>query len=175
MNMTGRRIRVLAVAMAVVGAIAACGGDGGESESTTSPAGADQAEGSTLTAAEVVDRLQTAGLPIGTVTAYDEASDPNGLLGRPGQYTGKSVFIDTRLEASAGSVTGVEAGGDVESFDSEQALSDRANYLSAFADEPPLGGWYQYEAGNVILRVSFDLTPDQAAQYDAALQDIFDD
>jgi hypothetical protein len=123
-----------------------------------------------MTAAQVVDGLRAAGLPIGAVEVYNASNDPNSQLGRPGQYTSKASFVDTRIGTE---VDGVDGGGDVEAFDDQAALTSRADYLKAFADKPPLGGWYQYTAGNVILRVPFELTPDQAKQYDAALQGLF--
>lgn len=123
-----------------------------------------------LTAAQVVDGLRAAGLPIGAVQVFDEITDPNTQLGRPGQYTSKASFADTRIGTE---VDGVEGGGDVEAFDDNAAMTSRAEYLETFADQPPIGGWYQYTAGNAILRVPFELTPDQAEQYNTALQALF--
>ncbi|CAN5462894.1 hypothetical protein BH10ACT3_BH10ACT3_05450 [soil metagenome] len=117
-----------------------------------------------------MDGLRAAGLPIGEVQVFDASNDPNSQLGRPGQYTSKASFADTRIGTE---VDGVEGGGDVEAFDDLAALSTRADYLRGFADKPPIGGWYQYTAGNVILRVPFELTPDQAGAYDVALQSLF--
>ena len=137
---------------------------------TTSPTTTTIAAPIALTAAQVVDGLRAAGLPIGTVEIYDAGNDPNSQLGRPGQYTSKASFADTRIGTE---VDGVEGGGDVEAFDDPAALTKRADYLEGFADQPPIGGWYQYTAGNAILRVPFELTPDQAEQYNAALQSLF--
>jgi hypothetical protein len=124
----------------------------------------------TLTAAQVVEGLRDAGLPIGDVTVFDPSTDPNERLGRPGQYTSKAAFADTRIGTA---VDGFEGGGDVEAFDDQEALTARAEYLAGFAGDQLIGGWYQYTVGNAILRVPFALTPDQAAQYDAALQSLF--
>lgn len=140
------------------------------SPSTADPMPSTAASPKTLTAAQVVDGLRSAGLPIGAVEVFDESNDPNERLGRPGQYTSKASFADTRIGAD---VDGVEGGGDVEAFDDSTAMSARADYLEGFADRPPIGGWYQYTAGNAILRVPFALTPDQAEQYDSALQALF--
>jgi hypothetical protein len=46
---------------------------------------------------EVVQRLEAEGMPIGESKAYSAENDPNELLGRPGQYTSKVIFKDTRL------------------------------------------------------------------------------
>lgn len=179
-------LRVLAVA-ALVGTFAVGCGGSDETDSaadtsaatsstttteapTTTTSTTTTAAPRTLTAAEVVEGLRAAGLPIGAVTVFDASTDPNEQLGRPGQYTSKASFADTRIGTEPDAFSG---GGDVEAFDDPAALTKRAEYLSGFADSPPIGGWYQYTAGNVILRVSFTLTPDQAAQYDAALQALF--
>jgi hypothetical protein len=150
--------RIAPVAALVLG-LAACGGDddgGGDGD---------------LTAAEVVAGLEAAGLPIEDVTVYDESSDPNELLGRPGQYTGKAGFRDGRLPEDLDPTETVV--GDVETFADGDALDDRADYLAGFAENTFLGGWYQFEAGNAILRVTFELTPDQADEYEAALEGLY--
>src|SRR5690348_5324921 len=38
------------------------------------------------TAAQFVQALKDAGMPIGEIFAYDASNDPNHLLGRPNQY-----------------------------------------------------------------------------------------
>ena len=172
-----KTLSALAVAGLVAVAAAGCGGSDSAGSSkkdaavatttTTAPTTTTTAAPKTKTAAQVVDGLRAAGLPIGAVEVYDSSNDPNTLLGRPGQYTGKSSFADTRVGTE---VNGVDGGGDVETFDDEATLTKRFDYLKAFADKPPLGGWYQYKAGNAILRVPFALTPEQAKQYDAAFQ-----
>jgi hypothetical protein len=178
-------MRLVAVAL-LVGAVAVgCGGTDDSSASPKDAAAVEEPttsttttttttappEPTTLTAAEVVERLRDAGLPIGEVQVFDASTDPNERLGRPGQYTSKASFADTRIGTA---VDGVDGGGDVEAFDDPDALSERAEYLAGFADQQLIGGWYQYTAGNAILRVPFELTPDQAAQYDAALQSLFE-
>lgn len=62
-------------------------------------------------------------------------------LGRPGQYTSKASFTDTRIGAEP---DGFAGGGDVEAFDDPAALTKRADYLSGFADSPPVGGWLTF-------------------------------
>jgi hypothetical protein len=49
---------------------------------------------------EVITALRHAGLPIGAVRYYKARSDPNKLLGRPFQYTGKATFRDHRCGRS---------------------------------------------------------------------------
>lgn len=135
----------------------------------TACSGSDES-GVTLIAAQVVEGLRSAGLPIGAVTVFTETTDPNTGLGRPGQYSSKASFADTRIGTE---VDGVDGGGDVEAFDDAGSLGERADYLAGFADGQLLGGWYQYTAGNAILRLAFDLTPDQAQEYEIALQNLY--
>lgn len=156
-----RTSRVLGLIIALAGLVACGGGDGDSG-------GGDKA----LTAAEVVAELEDAGLPIEAVTVYDETTDPNELLGRPGQYTAKAAFRDGRLPDDLDPTELVV--GDVETFDNRDALGNRADYLEGFADNAFLGGWYQYLAGHAILRVTFDLPPDQAAEYETALEALFE-
>lgn len=172
----------LAVAM-VVGAGCTTSDDSDAASPTTTEAPAASTTSSSAdtttttvppaTAEDVVTVLRDAGLPIGEVIVWDAATDPNGLLGRPGQYTGKVTFTDTRLAPApvGAEAIDVDVGGDIEVFDDPEAQAARVEYLAGFADNPgPIGGWYQYEVGNAVVRISFDLTPDQAAEYESALQ-----
>lgn len=173
-------VRIALVATLSVAIAAGCAGSNNlvTPPSTATVSTADLAPSTTgppatinLTAAEVVSGLRNAGLPIAAEEVFDESTDPNSQLGRPGQYTSKASFADSRL---GGKVDGVEGGGDVEAFDDQDALTRRDEYLRIFAEEPPIGGWYQYTVGNVILRITFDLTPDQAGQYEEALRRLFE-
>lgn len=58
------------------------------------------------TADQVVDGLRAAGLPIGEVQVFDASNDPNSQLGRPGQYTSKASFADTRIGTEVDGVEG---------------------------------------------------------------------
>ena len=172
-----KALYALALAALVAVATAGCGSSDSESTSkkdaevatttTAAPTTTTTAAPKNKTAAQVVDGLRAAGLPVGAVEVYDSSNDPNELLGRPGQYTGKASFADTRIGTE---VNGVDGGGDVETFDDEASLTKRFEYLGLVADKPPLGGWYQYKAGNAILRVPYALTPEQAKEYEAAFQ-----
>lgn len=172
-----KALYALALAALVTSVAAGCGSSDGGSTSkkdaaavtttTAAPTTTTAAAPKTKTATQIVDGLRAAGLPVGAVEVYDSSNDPNELLGRPGQYTGKASFADTRIGTE---VDGVDGGGDVETFDDEASLTKRFEYLSLVADKPPLGGWYQYKAGNAILRVPYALTPEQAKEYEAAFQ-----
>src|SRR5262245_15264945 len=86
--------------------------------------------GKTWRPVQVVTGLRQAGLPIGAVRYYTPASDPNKLLGRPGQYSGKANFRDRRIR---GSGFDVDCGGSVETFPNKQTASVRYRYIHAIA------------------------------------------
>lgn len=126
------------------------------------------------TAASDIDALKTAGLPIGKIDTYTASSDPNHLLGRPGEYTSKVNFADTRLPADtdAQGNLSVGGGGSIEVSDSASAAEKRAAYVATIAQSAPIFNEYDFRAGVVLLRLSSQLTPDQAKQYTDALTKI---
>ncbi len=131
-----------------------------------------------LTAEQVVAEI-TQRVPEATPSVvFTPATDPNDLLGRPNGYTSKASFNDTRIDPETlGGLEegGVEFGGSVEVFASEDAARKRMDYIQAvLAAAPPIlgGSEYDYVRGGVLLRVTGTLTPDQAATYEAALSGI---
>src|SRR5450759_3849318 len=80
---------------------------------TAAPASSSPAAGLAMTAQQVLAALKAHGAPVTLTVVYTAASDPNHLLGRPGEYTSKADFADSRV---AGQETGVTAGGSVEVF-----------------------------------------------------------
>jgi hypothetical protein len=119
-----------------------------------------------LTSDQIVAAFKAAGLPIGTVQVYDATNDPNTLLGRPGQYTAKFNFADTRLEQLGNDVTG----GSIESFANDKDLANRVKYVKAITESTPIFAEYEYTNGLMFLRLDKGLTPDQAAEYDKVFQ-----
>ena len=119
-----------------------------------------------LTSDEIVAAFKAAGLPVGTVQVYDAKNDPNTLLGRPGQYTAKFSFADTRLEQPEDDVTG----GSIESFANDKDLQNRVKYVKAITESTPMFAEYEYTNGLMFLRIDKGLTPDQAAAYDKVFQ-----
>lgn len=167
----------------MIGALVACGGNGDEGESdapteTTTAAGTDdapstraEAQAEDLTIDAFLAALTDAGLPVGESTVYDDTTDPNELLGRPGQYVAKASWIDTRIEC-LGEDPGVECGGDIELFDNTDDRDDRYEYLAGFAEEAMLGGYYQWKLPNAVIRIGFELTPSQAEEYAAVFEQL---
>lgn len=125
-----------------------------------------------LTSAEsVLLALQQAGMPIGEYVVYSAADDPNGLLGRPGQYTSKVNFVDTTLVPSA-IVFDVAEGGSIEMFETQELAQARADYIFTVIQENPSLVEYDFVVGGILLRVSGTHLPDVAEQYHVALQEI---
>lgn len=122
-------------------------------------------------AESVLLALQSAGLPVGDYVVYTAETDLNGLLGRPGQYTAKVNFIDTSI-GSGSSEFNIADGGSIEVFETVEQAEVRAEYLTEIVMANPAFVEYDFFNGSILLRVSGTLTPDEAARYDAALQEI---
>jgi hypothetical protein len=135
---------------------------GGKSES------APRANAGQSSAGQVVEKLKARGIPIGETETYTADNDPNHLLGRPNQYLSKSNFHDTRLKKSDGFDT--SGGGSVEVFSSAEDAQRRAKYIEGLGKASPMFVEYGFTNGVVLLRVSKDLTPDQAREYERALE-----
>ncbi|GAA2813782.1 hypothetical protein GCM10010441_43130 [Kitasatospora paracochleata] len=104
-------------------------------------------------------------------TVVTEASDANHLLGRPGQYTSKVTFTDSRIQAA--DVDGfkeddVERGGAVEVFASAKDAQTRAAYIQSVVKGLPALMEYDFVHGPVVVRASRFLTPTQAGELDKA-------
>jgi hypothetical protein len=126
-----------------------------------------------LTARQVAIALKAKGLPVTITAVYTAATDPNHLLGRPGGYTSKIMFSDPRAGGAQTAAGGPEVtdGGSIEVFATHADAVRRAVYIETITQAAPLlGSEYDYVSGGVLLRVSGNLTPAQAAQYEEALQ-----
>jgi hypothetical protein len=148
--------RIVAVAAASMIALALVGSGHARADKTWRPA-------------QVITGLRQAGLPIGVVRYFTPVSDPNKLLGRPGQYNGKANFRDRRLR---GAGFDVDNGGSVETFPDKRAASIRYRYVHAIATSSSLFAEYNYLEGTVVLRLSHELTPAQAKRYERAFRHI---
>jgi hypothetical protein len=104
----------------------------------------------------------------GTVTAEN---DSNHLLGRPGQYTSKITFSDSRIKTADthGVKAGdVQLGGSIETFANNADAQTRAKYIQTVTKNIPALIEYDYVHGASVIRVSQLLTPAQAKEYDTA-------
>lgn len=121
-------------------------------------------------AAGVVQLLKERGLPIGETLVYTAENDPNKLLGRPNQYTGKAAWLDTRLPRENKEQLSSSDGGTVETFANATDLEARRKYVEAVTSAASPFVEYAFTEGTVLVRISKRLTPDQAAQYEALLK-----
>ena len=121
-----------------------------------------------LTEDEIVDALSASDLPINDLEVFDAETDPNSLLGRPGQYTVKVSWEDGRLTDS------IDPSGTLEVFPDAESMQRRADYIEEIGQEVPmLLQWiFTDERTGAVLRVSSDLTPEQAAEYETWLQSL---
>lgn len=123
----------------------------------------------TSSADEIIQFFLASGIPVGMVEVYTAESDPNGLLGRPLQYTAKANFRDTRLVPVWPNEVDFGDGGTVEVFANAEDAQARHDYVMGVMRETPILTHYLYLQDNVLVRVSGTFTPDQAAVYEQAL------
>jgi hypothetical protein len=158
LTVLGVRHRVSVLVSAVL-LVAGCGGGG------SSSFGAGETPGG------IVRALKAHGLPIGDVTVFDASTDPAHLLGRAGYYTGKAAFRDTRVKKSL-DPTDFGAGGGVELFADAGDAKRRVDFNRALATSSATFDEYNYRRGRVYLRISTELTPAQARQYEVVLNEL---
>lgn len=98
--------------------------------------------------------------PVTGIAVFTAETDPNKLLGRPGQYTGKVSWNDPRV-SNAGDLATIEM------FTDEASLQTRFTYLDGITKNGPLFLQWMYSHGaqRLIMRLPKDLTPAQAAIY----------
>ncbi len=189
------KTRVAAIAAAAVFAFAlvACGGTAGTESSTSTSEeekteivaseGATAQEGNVseeapkeLTAGEALEALKGANEHVTDVIVWDEETDLNDLLGRPGQYVSKADFSDDRVDEmwtdeSQKMELGL-SGGTMETFSSESDCAKRCKYLQALmgSDLGAIGvNQYVYKYPKAIFRVSYDIVPSEAEVYKAQM------
>lgn len=130
--------------------------------------------GAQIDAGQVVEHLKANNMPIGRVNVYNAETDPVSRLGRPGQYVGKAIFQDSRLplvlQQGQDVISFQSSGGIVEIFASTADLENRKKALDLARQQFPAAfPEYQYSNGVILLRLGHVLTPEQAAEYEAAL------
>ncbi|MFL6053661.1 MAG: hypothetical protein ACJ72W_12215 [Actinoallomurus sp.] len=172
------RVATVTVACAL---LAAAGCSSSSNDTATpptadAPTGADQpAAAKNLTAEQIAKALASRGLPVKDVIVYDENTDPNKRLGRPGQYTSKVNFTDPRMKKTVNGAGGkdVTDGGSVEVFDNASDALARGQYIERVMREiQVLGQEYDYLAGGILLRITGTLPPSAAHKYADALEAI---
>ena len=102
------------------------------------------------------------------VMVITEDNDPNDLIGRPGGYLSAAVIHDQGGDQSDPE-PGVAYGATIEVFEDESAAQDRSDYIqNILKDSPMLGTEYNYVNGAALLRVSGEIKPSVASQYETA-------
>lgn len=108
----------------------------------------------------VAAAVRASGIPVTDLVVFTAETDPNKLLGRPGQYIAKVSWKDPRV-STADLAT-------IEVFPDAASLQARFAYIDGiFKSSPMLLQWmYRNEARLALLRLPKELTPDQAKQYE---------
>lgn len=169
--------RILAILLAGMMAMSAtaCGGSGGTSDrgQTVSQKETEPEYGELPDSQNLAEQIKATNPNVGEIEVFDESTDPNGNLGRPGEYISKADFEDTRLDQYGEYYTG----GTIETFENESDCDNRYEYLKAMQDSS-LGafglGQYMYKYDKAIFRIEYDLTPDQAEEYHAQIDTIME-
>lgn len=127
-----------------------------------------------LTAEEIVNKLKEKNSNIGKIVVYTAETDLNELLGRPNQYTSKVQFADNRLSQEFVEENDA-VGGTVEVFENEKDMNNRKEYIESISSQASIFAEYTYSAGNALLRLDNELTPEQAKEYEEAFYSIMNE
>lgn len=119
-----------------------------------------------LDAEDYTNRLAEAGLPITDIVVVTEETDDNQMLGRPGQYTSKTYFIDERHR---GQGFQPEEQNTVEVFSTVEDATRRREYVEGVIAEMPMFNQYIIQSGTAVMRLDKAITPSQAREYETAL------
>ena len=122
----------------------------------------------TITAEEFVSALEDAGFPILDVEIYDENTDPNAVLGRPGEYIGKFNFTHEPKPETYQLLT-------IEIFEKEADAKKRSAYVEETIEDLGFMGEYIYLDSVYLLRIPYDLTAEEAELYNKAFKQIISD
>lgn len=139
------------------------------------------AQSGRLTSADVLKAFAT--LPVGETLAYADDADPDDRLNRPGWYIEKVIFTDKRLTKHAETKAGLLEHfpdkaeprywllNSIEVFKSRAELE--AKYWADLQPEsPPNPFYYLFTHKNVVLKLDFAFTKQQASEYEAALKSL---
>lgn len=130
----------------------------------------------TLNVNDILTAFKKAGLPIGKITIQTAETDPNHKLGRPGEYIESAQFEDSRVKQME-PVAELEEpdlplGGTIEVFNNAKDLQSRKKYIEQVYDMMPTAKEYMYVNDLSLLRLSFELTPAQAQEYENIFQSL---
>lgn len=108
--------------------------------------------------------LRSADVPLYGYTVYDAASDPNKLLGRPSSYIEKASWSHEEGGLAQSTIEVFKNNGDA-----ERRRREVEQKLDAM---PILGRQYIYLHKNLLVRISSDVTPQDAEKIEAAIKQL---
>lgn len=113
-----------------------------------------------FTAKEVKKALEGSDFDVSDVVVYDEDTDPNELLGRPGQYV---VKVNFKTNGGDGSIEGYE---DID------GAKGRKKYIDNLAKTQPIAVQYIYinERRTAVLRIPKEVKPKEAKRWEKWFQ-----
>ncbi len=136
---------------------------------TLTGCGGGESEGSDSSAADVASQIKSEVSDATETVEITEDNDPNDMIGRPNGYEAATALKDGRVD-DCGDDLGVDCGATVEEWDDAEAAQDRSDYIQGLPEDSPLlGSEYHYVVENVLVRVTGDLTPSEAEEYEAAV------
>ncbi|GEM_PF-5560634 len=116
-----------------------------------------------MNAKEIYDCFKSANITCFDEIVYDEETDINNQLGRPGCYTSKVNFNDAHWAEEQKPYT-------IEAFDNTHDAFKRKVYVEeVFSQNKILPKQYIYLKGNALVRMPFKLVPKYAKRYEQVL------
>ena len=120
-----------------------------------------------VSARTAAEAIKAAVPEITGITDLNQENDANHLLGRPHGYVAATVLVDSRAACLDG--PGVDCGAVIEQFPDQAAAQRRADYIQQVTAAMPIAGSeWSIVKGDLLLRVSGKLTPEQEKAYAAA-------
>lgn len=168
--MTRRPLAVLACAVLLAGCSSTPPATASSPPSaSTAPVAAPSPTAAPCDVHTILTALQAASLGVSNVAVQDENSDPNNLLGRAHQYTGRASFDLPGGDTSADKYD-TARGGVVECFANPADAQARFKYLDGLSQTIAMAAESHYLHGLVIVRVGRSVKPSLAAKVQAVVE-----
>ncbi|WP_445337228.1 hypothetical protein [Clavibacter sp. CFBP 8614] len=120
-----------------------------------------------LTAFGIASAIKEGVASSGDIVQITEDNDPNNVIGRPTGYVDAATLYDSRVSCDE---LGAECGASIEIWSDGAAAQARMDYIQGIlASTTALGTEYDYVRGNAIVRVTGELKPSQATEYESAI------
>ncbi|MBC7593922.1 MAG: hypothetical protein H7288_08310 [Kineosporiaceae bacterium] len=132
------------------------------------PSGSSRSDSAAPVAAVLLGETLKDAIPtITSVTQITEDNDPDDLIGRPAGYIDGALIVDTRATKCV--EPGVACGATIEVWGDKQKASDRSINLITLMVEDPTLDEHHYILDGLLLRVSGELSPSAAAEYESIM------